>query len=127
MKININFNYNDVVKVNEALAAVNARVRNSNHDDVVKVVKRIERALERKGFLKKYWTGLRFQCNPHARVFPGAYRGIPAATYFTVERCPSGWFLVDVERRECKSDSITLISELSDEQKKGILNVFYKF
>ena len=125
MKININ--HSDKEKVNEALAKVNARVRNASHCDVVNIVKRIERALERKGFLKKYWTGLRFQCNPHARVFPGAYKGVPAATYFTVERFASGWFLVDVERRECKSDSITLMSELSDEQKKGILNVFCKF
>ncbi len=127
MKININFNYNDVVKVNEALAAVNARVRNATHDDVVKVVKRIEKDLERKGLLKKYWTGLKFRCNPHARVFPNAYNGIPAATYFTVERFASGWFLVGVERSECKANCISLVSVLNEEQKKGVLYVFCKF
>ena len=126
MKINISHN-NNKEKVNEALAVVNKRVRNSTHDDVVKLVERIERELERKGLLKKYWTGLRFQCNPYARVFPNAYKGVPAATYFTVERFASGWFLVDVERRECKSNRITLESVLNEEQKKAILYVFYNF
>ena len=127
MKININLNDVSEEKVNSALAEVNARVRNSTHDDVVKVVKRIERDLERKGLAKKYWKGLKFRCNPYARVFPGAYKGIPAATYFTVERFASGWFLVGVERSECKSNRITIVSVLNEEQKKGILDVFYKF
>ena len=125
MKININFNDNE--KVNEALAAVNARVRNANHDDVTKMVIRIEKDLARKGLLKKYWTGLRFQCNPHARVFPNAYNGTPTATYFTVERFPSGWFLVGAERKECRNDFITLACELNEEQKQGVLDVFYRF
>jgi hypothetical protein len=127
MKIKINFDYSSQEEVNDALAAVNARVRNATHDDVVKMVIRIEKALTRKGLLKKYWTGLCFQCNPHARVFPNAYKGIPAATYFTVERCPSGWFLVGVERKECRADYITLVGDLNGEQKKAILDVFCKF
>ena len=125
MKININFNDNE--KVNAALAAVNARVRNVNHDSVVKMVMRIEKDLNRKGLLKKYWTGLKFRCNPHARIFQNACKGVPMATYFTVERYPSGWYLVGVERSECKTDFVSIVSELSEEQKQCVLDVFCKF
>ena len=123
MKINIK----DKEKVDNVLGTVNARVRNATHYTVETMVDRIERDLERKGLLKKYWTGLTFLCNPNAEKFPHAYKGVPMATYFTVERYPSGWFLVGVERRECKMDFITLVSGLSDEQKRGVLNAFYKF
>lgn len=123
MKININ----DKEKVDNVLGTVNARVRNVTHYGVMSFVERIERDLERKGLLKKYWTGLKFRCNPNAERFPNAYKGVPMATYFTVERYPSGWFLVGVERRECKMDFITLVSGLSEEQKQGVLDAFYKF
>jgi hypothetical protein len=123
MKVNIN----DKEKVDEALAVLNARVRNATHDDVTRMVTRIERALERKGLLRKHWTGLRFQCNPNPEKFPNAYKGIPMATYFTVERYPSGWFLAGVERKECRTEGIALVSELGEEQKQGVLNAFYKF
>jgi hypothetical protein len=123
MKININ----DKEKVDIALAEANARVRNATHYTVETMVDRIERGLERKGLLKKHWTGLRFRCNPNAEKFPNAYKGVPMATYFTVERYPSGWFLVGVERRECKTDFISLVSGLSEEQKQGVLDAFYRF
>jgi hypothetical protein len=123
MKINIK----DKEKVDNVLGTVNARVRNATHDGVLSFVERIERDLERKGFLKKYWTGLKFRCNPNPETFPHTYKGVPMATYFTVERYPSGWFLVGVERRECKADYITLVSGLSEEQKQGVLDAFYKF
>lgn len=123
MKININ----DKEKVDIALAEANARVRNATHYTVTTMVDRIERGLERKGLLKKHWTGLRFRCNPNAEKFPNAYKGVPMATYFTVERYPSGWFLVGVERRECKMDFITLVSGLSEEQRQGVLDAFYRF
>ncbi len=127
MKININYSDSSKEKVNDALAVVNARVRNVHHDEVTKMVIRIEKDLTRKGLIKKHWTGLKFQCNPYARVFPNAYKGVPTATYFTVERCPSGWFLVRAERKECRNDFITLVSELNEEQKQGVLDAFYKF
>ena len=126
MKIKISFN-ESIDKVNDALTAANARVRNATHDNVVKMVLRIEKDLVRKGLLKKHWTGLKFQCNPHSRIFPNAYKGTPTATYFTVERFSSGWFLVGVERRECRNDFITLVSGLTEEQKQGVLDVFYRF
>lgn len=123
MKININ----DKEKVDNVLGTVNARVRNATHYDVEKVVERIEFGLQQKRLAKKYWTGLKFRCNPNPETFPHAYKGVPMATYFTVERYPSGWFLVGVERRECKMDFITLVSGLSEEQKQGVLDAFYKF
>ena len=123
MKINIR----DKEKVNEALAVVNARVRNASHYDVNNLVNIIEHRLEHKGLFKKHWTGLRFRCNPNPEKFPNAYKGVPMATYFTVERYPSGWFLVGVERKECRTDFITLVSGLSEEQKQGVLDAFYKF
>jgi hypothetical protein len=123
MKININ----DKEKMDNEFAKVNARVRNATSYDVKSLVNSIERDLERKEFLKKYWTGLRFRCNPNPEKFPNAYKGVPMATYFTVERCPSGWFLVDVERRECRTDFITLVSGLDEEQKQGVLDAFFKF
>ena len=123
MKINIK----DKEKVNEALTVVNARVRNSTHYDVKSLVNSIELDLELKGLPKKYWTGLKFRCNPNPESFPNAYKGVPMATYFTLERYPSGWFLVGVERRECKMDFITLVSGLNEEQKQGVLDAFYKF
>lgn len=123
MKINIR----DKEKVNEVLAVLNARVRNATHYDVKKVVDRIEFELQQKGLLKKYWTGLRFRCNPNPEKFPNAYKGVPMATYFTVERYPSGWFLVGAERKECGTDYITLVSGLDEEQKQGVLDAFYKF
>ena len=123
MKININ----DKEKVNDVLGAENMRVRNATHYDVVNLVARIEHDLELKRLAKKYWTGLKFRCNPNPETFPHAYKGVPMATYFTVERYPSGWFLVGVERRECKIDFITLVSGLDEEQKQGVLDAFYKF
>ena len=118
MKVNIN----DREKVDEALAVVNA-----TYDDVTKTVNRIERALEWKGLLRKHWAGLRFRCNSNPEKFPDAYKGIPMATYFTVERYPSGWFLVGVEREVCRTEHIALVSELDEEQKQGVLDAFYKF
>ena len=123
MKINVR----DKEKVNEALAVVNARVRNATHYDVKSLVDSIELNLELKELPKKYWTGLRFQCNPNPEKFPHAYKGIPMATYFTLERYPSGWFLVGVERRECRTDFITLVSGLDEEQKQGVLDAFCRF
>lgn len=123
MKINVR----DKEKVDNVLGKVNERVRNATHDDVMNLVTRIEKYLERKGLLKKYWTGLKFRCNPNPERFPTAYRGIPMATYFIVERYPSGWFIVGVERRECKTDCMTLVSGLSDEQQQGVLDAFYRF
>lgn len=123
MKINIR----DKEKVHETFAVVNARVRNATHDDVLHLVSQIEKELERKGLAKKYWTGLRFLCNPNPEKFPNAYKGIPMATYFTVERYPSGWFLAGVERKECRTEGIALVSELGEEQKQGVLDAFYKF
>ena len=123
MKINIR----DKEKVEEALEAVNARVRNAGHTNVLAMVNIIEHRLEHKGLFKKYWTGLRFQCNPNPEKFPNAYKGTPMATYFTLERYPSGWFLVGVERKECRTDFITLVSGLDEEQKQGVLDAFYKF
>jgi hypothetical protein len=123
MKININ----DKAKVDNVLGTVNARVRNATHDGVLSFVERIERDLERKGFLKKYWTGLRFLCNPSPEKFAKAYRSIPMATFITVERYPSGWFLVGVERRYRTTKAITLVSGLNEEQKQGVLDAFYKF
>ena len=123
MKININ----NKEKMDSEFKKVNARVRGASSYDVENLVNIIEINLGLKGVPKKYWTGLKFRCNPNPETFPHAYKGIPMATYFTLERYPSGWFLVGVERRECKMDFITLVSGLSEEQKQGVLDAFYKF
>ena len=117
MKIDIN----DKEGVDNEFAKVNAMARNATHHDVKRLVSVIERYLERTGLRKECWTGLRFRCNPNAAMFSNAYKGIPTATYFTVERYPSEWFLVCVERRDCGTNRITLTSVLSDEQKQSIL------
>ena len=123
MKIDIR----DKEKVDEALKVANARVRNATHQDVESLVSVIERYLERTGLRKECWTGLRFRCNPNAATFSTAYKGIPTATYFTLERYSGAWFLVGVERRECGTRRITLVRDLSEEQKQGVLGAFYRF
>jgi hypothetical protein len=123
MKINVK----NEKQINEALNTVNKQVRNAYHYNVKNMISRIEFDLEHKHFLKKHWVGLKFTCNPNAQVFPNAYKGIPEATYFQIERFASGWFIVGVARKECRADYVTMMCTLTDEQKQAVMDAFYKF
>ena len=77
-----------------------ARVRTIDVEDVVKTAAQVEANLARL-LPKKYWPGLQFQVDLHARVFAKSYRGIPESTQFTLVRTRSGWNVRELARRRC--------------------------
>jgi len=77
-----------------------ASVRCINSTDVAEYIARIEKTLS--GILNKTdWIGLKFDCDPNGRSFPGSYNGIPESTKFTVERGSSSWFVTAIWRGPC--------------------------
>ena len=96
-------NVNNIDKINAAIAAAEgkASVRRLTADLVHTYVQHIEKMLSTR-LLKKDWAGLEFSVDPHAQSFPGAYKGTPESTQFTLMRTASGWFVTNIRRRECQ-------------------------
>ena len=100
MKINTN----NTDKLNKAIdKAQGPRIsaRTITADDIRSMVERIEKRLATM-LLKRDWKGLKFNCDPNAQSFPGAYKGVPSSTQFTLERGASGWFVIDIDRYRCR-------------------------
>ena len=62
---------------------------------VMWAVKEVEKTL---GIPKKHMVGIRVRCDLHAQKYPNAYKYTPESTQCSLERCPSGWYITDVER-----------------------------
>jgi len=87
-------------KLNAALEKIQGprvSARTISADDIEEMVERIEKRLSTM-LHKKDWQGLEFNCDPNAQSFPGAYKGMPESTQFTLERGQSDWFVIDIGR-----------------------------
>ena len=99
----IRINANNIDKINAAIAAAEgrAKARCITADDIHRMINEIEASLIKRMY-KKDWAGLEFSIDPHAQSFPGAYKGTPESTQFTMLRTASGWFVTNIRRRECQ-------------------------
>jgi hypothetical protein len=99
MKINVTRTEKLTAAINDAQAR--ASVRTIVAADVEWAIGGIEQRL--KGLMyKKDWAGLVFDCDMNAQEFPGAYKGTPESTHFTLERGATGWFVTAIYRGECR-------------------------
>lgn len=96
MKINVN----NTAKLAAELADVQKResARTIELGDITAEVARIEADLA-KLLNKKDWVGVVVSIDLHAQAFPGAYKGAPESTHFTLERGASAWFVTSLSRR----------------------------
>ena len=103
MKINIK----NTEKLNAELEKVQirARARLVFAADVQSSIGSIEMKLRRM-LHKNDWTGVRFDLDPNAQSFASAYKGVPESTQLTVERFPSGWFVIGICRDTTKGTEI---------------------
>ena len=101
MKVNIK----NTEKIKAALAAAQPRARErlASVHDVRKAVEQIEARLKCLQVPKKAWLGIRI-IDQRLERFAGAYKWLPEATHFTVERFTTGWFLVDAKRSGCEGN-----------------------
>ena len=81
-------------------AQAKARVRTVDYRDIIEAVEKAEERLSQILF-KKDWIDLEVHCDPNSQKFPGAYKGRPESTHFTIKRCSSGWFVVKIDRYDC--------------------------
>lgn len=95
MKINIK----NTEKLAEAIASAEVRcsARTISAKDIQNAAAHIEKKLANI-LAKKDWPGIKFNIDLNAQTFPGAYKGIPESTKFTLERFSSGWFVTEVYR-----------------------------
>ena len=102
-KNTIRINVNNIGKLNEAIAVAEgrAKARCITADDIHSMINKIEATLI-KPMYKKDWAGLEFSVDPHAQSFPGAYKGTPESTQFTMLRTASGWFVTSIRRYTCQ-------------------------
>ena len=76
---------------------------------------------------KKNQVGVIATIDPNAQDFPGAYQGIPTSTIITVEKCPSGWFLIDCKRTYCCRASQRVQLTLTPDHEEAIINYVTAF
>ena len=126
MKIKINEKNKD--KINDVLNNEQKRcsVRTTHYDDVVNEVEAVQSILD-KLMYKKNQVGVIATIDPNAQDFPGAYQGIPTSTIITVEKCPSGWFLIDCKRTYCCRASQRVQLTLTPDHEEAIINYVTAF
>ena len=114
-------------KIEEMLAEVQekSRVRTISFDDMMDVITRIEKRLGE--IRKKYWKGIRVHVDCNAQDFPGAYKGTPESTQFTIERATSGWALTGISRNRTKGQYEEVYIELTEEAKQQLLDAYRGF
>ena len=113
-------------KINTAIQEAEGRatVRTIDSKDVLNAIREIEKYF---GLSKKMMVGVWISVDLNAQEFPKAYKYTPESTHFDVLRKDSGWYLMDVSRERCRvpSKKFVMISRLTEEQEKAILNRFY--
>lgn len=111
MKVNVK----NTEKVNATLEAVQSRakVRLSSARDVSATIEQIEDRLKTLKVPKKKWLGIKV-LDRRLERFAGAYKWPASATWFSVERFKSGWFLVGAIREWCDGnpdESLSFVNE----------------
>ncbi len=84
-----------------------ARVRTICRADIRDAIEEIEKNLSRRLY-KKDWLGLTFGVDVHGQSFPGAYKGTPESTRFSLVRRSSGWFVDKIVRGVCDNGTYTI-------------------
>ena len=105
-------------KINKALvfAEEKCSVRTVLTSEVFSAVDEIEKQLSQVLY-KKDWVGLKFQIDPNAQTFPGAYKGTPESTIIAIEYKKTSWFVTDIFRGRCTNRSCTTLG-LQDKQEQ---------
>ena len=113
-------------KLNEAIKAAEGKARERKIDarDVVWMVNRIEKELR---IPKKRMNGIVAVCDYNAQKYPNAYKYTPESTWVWLQRFPSGWFVVDVERRRTGGTEKRFTLNLPEEAKNAIIERCEKF
>ena len=95
------------------------RERLLDAEDVKKEIAAAEQRLDEWGIAKKDWVGCRVMVTDGFGKIPNCYRGRPEATFVTVERFKTGWFVVCAKRAYALSSAwrITHRIMLTDAQK----------
>jgi hypothetical protein len=106
MKINVK----NTEKINTTLDAVQSRakVRLSVARDVNAAVEQIEARLKTLKVPKKEWLGV-VVIDQRLGRFASAYKWMPEATLFTIERFKTGWFLTGARRGGCEGNPDTTL------------------
>ena len=98
----------------------NCKVRCSSFDILSIICKDVEKRLNELNVDKKNKVDMEFVICTAAQKFPGAYRGVPHATIFTVKYFKSGVFVTQIYRGICNSRQIIMRNEDKFKQ-------FYRF
>jgi len=102
MKINVKNN----VKLDAAIISAEgkSRERLMTSDKVHALIIDIESTLQFLA-LKADWIGSKFDLTIPCQV-PVSYRGVPSSTFVRIERYPSGWFVIEINRNISKYSAI---------------------
>ena len=96
------------------------RVRCINADTVYTWMRRIEETYAI--IPMRAQRGITVTVNPAHERMPGAYRGIPMATHFVVERRPDGWALTEIYRTSAETPQSVAV--LPAEAQAAIVRVY---
>ena len=106
-------NINEVIKQVEGRATA----RLVDYNNVIHAINLIENQLD---IAKKDMIGIVADIDYNAQEFPHAYKYTPESTHVKLERCSSGWALVDIKREYCGKHMIKI--HLTEDAKQAILS-----
>lgn len=120
-------NYEDLETISKINAELNevqkkAKVRTISALAIMAACKDLDRLFG--NIPKKYRNGITSEVDPHAKTFPGAYRGIPESTQFKLTYKNGTWRLTDVCRKRCQTDNFRYINHLPEETQKAIVDSY---
>ena len=92
-------NIQQAEKIQSILDEVQERcsARTITIDDINREVALFEKWLSAR-MKKSDWKGVKFSVDVNGHHFPGAYKGTPESTHFSVEYGASGWFVTGIFR-----------------------------
>ena len=73
---------------------------------------------------RKALHGSTFSVDPFAQHFPNAYKGIPESTHFELTYSNGNFFLTNLVRGKTKSESLTVVANLSEDAQVALLTAF---
>ena len=124
MKAIIIRNYEDLETISKINAELNevqkkAKVRTISALAIMAACKDLDRLFG--NIPKKYRNGITSEVDPHAKTFPGAYRGIPESTQFRLMYKNGTWRLTDVCRKRCNGETYAVRNTLPEKAKDFIV------
>lgn len=122
MKINIK----NTEKLESALAAAQARakVRTVDADDIRRAALAVKNRL---GIPRCRMVGITANVDLHADIYPGAYKGTPESTQFTLAWTASGCFVTDISRRDSGGTRKCYSVRLTDQAQEAIMENHQRF